>query len=450
MSLENNLILNFPDNFLFGSATAPYQVEGNFDSQRVTDWDVFLQKNPHKEFFKGHAGPNWWMPETAEQDFALLQRLGLNAQRLGFEWARIMPEERKVSLASLKRYRSKIDCLNNLGLLPVVTLSHFTLPDWVAKSGGWENRKNLGHFLDYVEVVLDNFGDVKYWLTMNEPMQLVGMGYLAGKWPPAKKNDVIGSLRVLNNISITNNKTYELIKKSIPDSNIGVAHSITFLKPETKDPISAGYAGIANKLFNELVINQTIKYADFIGMNFYHGYLLRFKPANIKIEMRDDIAGVAKMIPFGEIVLPDAPVNDAGWPIVPDFFYEALMYIHDKFRKKIIITESGIADRKDTQRSFYLLSHLFAISRALEKGIDIGGYFHWSSVHLPEWMYGYKYNFGLIDIDPISGQRSIKNSAKMYGRIAQEKRSNVPEFAEMYLQDYQKDALKKFISNISK
>lgn len=440
--------MEFPKDFLFGSATAPFQVEGNHDNSRMSDWDSYLLKYPHKRYhLPEEKGPNWWLEGAAEFDFALLHALGLKAQRLGFEWARIIPEEKKVNRVALKRYREKIDKLKSLKMEPMVTLKHFTIPDFVSQNGGFENAQSIRHYLDYLDVVLEVFGDVKYWLTINEPMNLIGMGYLSGEWPPGKKNDFLAASRVLKNLININNLGYEKIKIKIPDAKVGAAHGFTGIKPAENNLLDHAVSGIGNFVFNDFLMTKMADHSDFIGLNYYHTFFVKFNPLSLRVTMREDSSGIAKTFPFGETVMPEGLKSDTGWPVVPLHFLESLETVYKKFKKPIIITENGIAANDDL-KTFFVLSQLFMVGEALKRGVDIKGYLYWCSVHLPEWMKGYKYNFALIDVDPVSGKRTVSRSAKVYGEISKSGSLDFESMAEKYLQDEYLSQAGKLLSDL--
>lgn len=186
-------------------------------------------------------------------------------------------------------------------------------------------------------------------------------------------------------------------------------------------------------------------YTDFIGLNYYHSYLLKFNPT-LKLTLRDDAEGVVKTAPFLETVKPEGLISDAGWPITPELFHELLLNIYKKYKKPIMITENGIADQEDKLGAFYFLSHLSSEAKAIQKGVVINGHFCWSSVDTEEWMLGYKYKFGLIGLNYVTEEREVRNRAKLYGEIATTGKLDVQKLSEKYLTLEQKRVLGKIYS----
>ncbi len=440
--------MEFPRGFLFGSAVSPYQVEGN-TGDRKTDWDDYLQRHPEKNLSHPDGiNPNWWVKGVAEEDFTTLRNLGLNAQRLGFEWARIMPEEGKIDLGSIKRYREMVDSLKGLGMEPMITLNHFTLPVWAAGKGGWENPKISQDFKKYTEVVVNAFGDVSKWVSLNEPSQIIDMGYIFGSWPPGKKFRVDQVFQVEQNLRKAHYYAFELLKKHIPNAQVGVANAVKFLTPHNPNSfLDRKITGIANYLGNNKLIDSSLDFVDFIGVNYYHSYLLKFKPT-IKVTLRDDAEGVIKTAPFLETVKPEGFVSDTGWSITPVFFHDLLMDLHKRYRKPIIITENGIADKEGKMQAFYILTHLIAIEGAISQGVKINGYYYWASIDTQEWMLGNKYKFGLISLDQKSKARTLRDGAYLLGAIAKSGQINTSILSEKYLtpkQQLQLNTVVKYI-----
>lgn len=438
--------MEFSKGFLFGSAVSSYQAEGNASGERKTDWDVYLQKNPHKNLcLPQDLGPNWWIPDVAEMDLKSLSSLGLNAQRFGIEWARIVPEEGKTNTGAIRRYREIIGRMKLLGLRPMCTLNHFTLPYWVAEFGGWENPKISKAFKDYTEIIAYEFGDILDWVTINEPNQTIDMGYIFGSWPPGKKFRIDKFFQVTQNMRKAHQNAFEVLKKNIPGSRVGVANALKLLKPQNPGSfLDCKVTEIANYLENNKLLDLNRDVVDFIGVNYYHSYLLKFKPT-LSLTLRKDAEGVIKTAPFLETVKPENFESDAGWSVTPDFFYELLLNIYEKYNKPIIVTENGIADDMDKLGAFYLLSHLIAEANAIKKGVVINGHFYWSSIDTEEWMLGYKYKFGLIKLDHKTGERKIRDRAKLYGEIANSGKIDLPTLSSKYLSLHQKKELKNLL-----
>lgn len=453
-SIQQNLKRSFSPEFKFGSSVSAFQVEGNLDGTRRTNWDVWFEKGPEgSPIQSGEIGPNWWTPGEAEKDFERLAALGMEAQRFGIEWARIEPEQGQINQEAIKRYHGMLDSLKNLGIEPMITLNHFSIPEWLAKQGGWENKSSRTAFKAYAERMVDEFGDVPYWITINEPANIATIGYLSGgEWPPGRNFDPKAALSVMHNVEAANNEAYEVIKKTKPEAQVGSANYVIWFEPDDPNSkIDRAVAKAARTVYNSGLryLHHTKDSSDFIGIDFYTGFNVRFNPSNIsKITMEDEAIGMVKKFPLGETVKRGDLTSDMGWPIAPDFFLKAVQEMYARYKKPIIITENGIADRDDGMRSFYLLSHLVSLHEAVERGVDVRGYYHWSSVDNLEWMEGYGPKFGLISVDSTSGERTIRQSAELYKEIAKSHEIDVNRLAHDYLTEEQIERFSQFLDRI--
>jgi beta-glucosidase len=442
------LTRKFKEGLMWGTATAPFQVEEK--GERKTDWDSFVERK--KIVLPGEQGPNYWVPGNAERDFADLKALGTNAQRLGIEWGRIEPEQGKICQEALRRDREIIDFLKKNGITPMVTLNHFVLPEWVARQGGWENKSIRGGFKNYAHIIAENFPDVPYYITINEPNVLAAAGWAGGAWPPEKKG-IGGLLTALHSVSPNMIAAHELagneLTRQSGSGKVGIANAISWYKPENANsPLDRIPGAIADALFNYKFLKGTIENSDFEGINFYSGYRLKFRNG-FNGHNQKDMPMAMDELPFGKVVRHEEDVlSDVGWPIVPGYFLEALKYNYSKFKKPIIITENGIADREDKLRSFYILTHLIAMHEAMRSGVDVRGYFHWSAVDNLEWAEGFAPRFGLIARDPKTGERAIRQSAQLYGEIAKSDEIDVNRLGEKYLTPEQRELTKKFLQSL--
>lgn len=439
-------ILEFPYNFHFGSSVAAYQVEGN-SGERKTDWDVFLKKNPLiiKEEEKG---PEWWVSGKAEEDISTMAGLGMKIQRLGFEWGRIEPEKGIINHSAIKRYKEIIQNILNSGMVPIVTLNHYVLPEWVAKNGSWNNQETVYLFRHYAKFIVELFPEVTYWLTLNEPNVLIIMGYISHYFPP-QDNNVLTSYLVWKNLIHAHTRTYNAIKEINPQAQVGATVSFRWNRPEAEsDFFEKSYANFVNSFSVLNYLNAIKKTSDFIGCNYYTGYFLDLNPRKLRISFGTEKYRIHKTILFGELRTPHAYESDYGWPIVPDFFLDMLRTLHKKYNKPIIITENGIADYKDKNRAFYILTHLVALWRALKEGVNVAHYIHWSTVDNLEWIEGYSKKFGLIACDPVTGKRSVRKSAHLYADIAKNRHIDVERLIETYIEGEQKERAEKLIRKL--
>jgi len=433
---EKKQFLPFPKDFLFGTAVSSFQVEGN-SGDRKSDWDIFLADHPDI-ISPGQVGPQWWVKGKAEADIDMLSQLHMQSQRLSFEWARIEPEEGKINLEAIKRYRDITTYLQKKNITPMVTLNHYSLPQWVAKKGGWQSNDIVVAFERYTKCIAREFSDVKKWITINEPGVLIESGYLLSFFPPQAGSPWAAFIARRHMIA-AHKKAYAVLKKEIPSAQISMAFSFRWYRPANpKDLLESLYASCINYFDSLNYVDAVKNYIDFIGCNFYAGYYLNLNLSKIHFWLHGPASHAPKTILFGEVRKEGAYVSDLGAPIVPGFFLELLQTLTRRYKKPIIITENGIADHRDYHRAFYLLTHLISVWRAIQQGADIREYLVWSSVDNLEWLEGYKQEFGLIHVDPISGKRDIRKSAHMYKEIIDARGIDVQHLLSRYLKAEQR------------
>lgn len=311
-----------------------------------------------------------------EEDFRLLKALGHNAHRLSLEWSRIEPLPGEWDEAALSHYHDELLWLRENKITTFATLQHFTLPAWAARQGGWANQKTVEDFARFTAKVCQAFGHlVDFWLTINEPAIAAGMGYVRGQWPPFQKN-IFRAFQVYRRLLTAHNRAYEVIHAYYPAARVGFAQNIALFER---------WAGFMNWLHVTYPFGRTRN--DFLGVNhyFYHGK-------------------------------NPAPRTDRGWPIYPPALRQTLLNLKH-FHLPIYITENGLADADDGQRRDYIRGYLGAVWEAIAGGADVRGYLHWSLLDNFEWEDGYRWRFGLVEVDFATGRRKIRASALYYAEI---------------------------------
>lgn len=405
----------FPDGFLWGTATAAHQVEGD---NRLNDWWAWEQVPGHirNGDRSGEANDHY---RRFDADFRLLAELSQNAHRFSLEWSRIEPVAGQFSTQAIDHYRQVLQSLRAHGLEPLVTLHHFTNPVWFSQQGSWESADAPAHFARYVARVVTDLGDLaRFWLTINEPTVVAYQGYLKGDWPPGRRS-LSTAGRVLGNLIRAHWLAFEQIKARAPQSQVGLAHHVRLFDPDRRwAPLDRMVAILYNRLFNQGVLGALQagqltwfqrrfsaradgprQSQDFIGLNYYTRDRLRFHPRN-----RAEFFA-SRVIP------PGAPRSDLGWEVYPDGMHRTLAGLAAA-RLPIYITENGIADADDHLRPAFLVDHLRAVLRAITDGAPVRGYFHWTSFDNFEWAEGYTAKFGLMDRD-----RRLRPSARLYAQI---------------------------------
>jgi len=369
----------FPQGFLWGSATSSYQVEGGIENN---DWAEAARKGKIPAAGKACDSYNLY-----EEDFDFAKSLGQNTHRLSIEWSRIEPEEGKFNNAEVEHYRQVLLALKNRGLEPFVTIWHFALPLWFSNIGGFENKKAPFYFSRYCEYVADRLGDLtNFLITINEPMVYVGQSYAHGIWPPFKRS-FIKVLRVVDNLIESHNVAYKKIKKVKPNINIGIAAD-QVLYIYNKNPFNIVLSMILNWYRNRRFLSKIAQ--DFIGVNYY------------------------RPIQYGSKI--NFQKSDMDWDIYPQGIHKVLNQIK-RYKRPIYITENGIADSSDTRRAKFIEDHLYWVWCAIQEGVDIRGYFYWSLLDNLELAEGFKYRFGLIEVDYNNMRRTVRQSAHVYKNI---------------------------------
>ncbi len=409
----------FPSNFLWGTATAAHQVEGD---NRANDWWEWEQVPGH---IRGgdRSGLACDHYRRFESDFALLKSLHQNAHRFSIEWSRVEPAPGEFRSDALSHYRAVLQSLRDLGLEPMVTLHHFTNPQWLAKAGGWMDPATPERLARYTDRVIAELGHLaRFWITINEPTVLAYQGYIRGEWPPGTR-DLHAAARVLANLIRAHWLAFERIKERLPSAHVGLAHHLRVFDPARAwAPLDRAVAWMYRRLFNETVLrslrrgrlvfplDRAIKASgphrsqDFIGLNYYTRDVIRYNR-----ERRDDL--------YGErIVLPDTVRSSLNWEVYPRGLYRTLKTL-GRERLPIYITENGIADPDDRLRPAYLGEHLRAAHAALRDGVPLRGYFHWTCFDNFEWSEGYSAKFGLMSCDPHTQERRLRESGRLYAEI---------------------------------
>lgn len=377
--------ISFPKDFLWGVATSAYQVEGG-----ITNNDF------SKYFPAGKACDHY---NLYEKDFDLLSQLNQKAYRFSIEWSRVEPKEGEFDKKELSHYKKFIEALRKRKITPFLTLHHFTNPSWLIEKGGWENKKVIFYFERFVRKIFEELGElVDFWITINEPLVFSSLAFLYGLWPPKKRNP-IAFFKVLKNLIRAHKRAYHLLHSLKENIKVGIAHSIIYFRPFNENSfLDKINAKINHYFWNELLIKLIKKELDFIGINYYSTQTYKF-PWRLK--------------PKSEIIA------DNGWEIFPQGIYE-IVKCFNNFNLPIFITENGVADERDVLRKDFIKEHLFWLHKAISEGAKVLGYFHWSLMDNLEWEAGFKYKFGLIEVDFQTLERKLRKSALFYAEISKE------------------------------
>ena len=382
--------MQFPDGFLWGSATAAHQTEGN---NWANDWWAWEHTpgGPCAE----PSGDACDFYHRYRDDLALVARLGQKVFRFSIEWARIEPEEGEFSRAELAHYRRVIGACHDSGLIPMVTLHHFTSPRWFAARGGWEEADNVRFFARYAERAMRELGDlIPYVCTINEPNIAATIGYLSGVFPPGKR-DREARHRVNQNFIAAHLQAVDAVKSGPGSAQVGLTLAMSdYQAVEGGEDQLERIRGAMHDVFLDAVRNDG---SDFIGVQTYS---------------RQRIGPEGALGPESGV-----EVTQMGYEFWPQSLEATVREAAARTQKPVIVTENGIGTDDDTRRIAFTETALRGLHAAIQDGIDVRGYIHWSAMDNFEWARGYGMTFGLIAVDRETFERRPRPSAAWFGEV---------------------------------
>jgi beta-glucosidase len=440
--------IQFPQNFLWGSATSSYQIEGAWqaDGKGESIWDRFSHTPGNIEDGRnGDVACDHY--NRMPQDVALMQSLGLQAYRFSMSWPRILPNGRgPVNAAGLDFYDRLVDTLLTANITPFVTLYHWDLPQNLQDEGGWPSRSTAEAFVTYADVVSQRLGDrVKNWITHNEPWVAAFLGYWLGLHAPGIK-DIAQALRASHHMLLSHGWAVPVIRQNSPDAQVGITLNLNAVYPAS--PSAADYQamrhadGFTNRWFLDPLYGRHYP-ADIVHSYSQQGHL----PNGMDFVQAGDLDAIAAPTDFlgvnnyfRTIARDETAVNnlpptlepynnhtEMGWEVAPEGIRDLLLRLEYDYRPgKLYITENGASysdgpdeDGRiaDTRRQTYLRTYLAKIHEAIQIGVPLAGYFVWSLFDNFEWGFGYKQRFGIIWVDYDTQERVLKDSARWYRSI---------------------------------
>lgn len=382
--------MQFPDGFLWGTATAAHQIEGgNWNS----DWWAWEHdpRSPCRE----PSGDACDFLHRYQDDLALLARLGQRAFRFSIEWARVEPEEGEFSSVAFGLYRRVIEACERNGLTPIVTLHHFTSPRWFAARGGWERAENVPHFRRYAERVSRELGSAIPWLcTINEPNIVARIGWQAGIFPPGKRDDALRE-QVDQNFIAAHAAALEAFKSGPGAAKVGLCLAMT--EYQAVDGGEERLARIRHQNHDIYLDAVKADASDFIGVQTY---------------TRARIAAEGVLGPE-----PGVELTQMGYEYWPQALGATVREAWTGTGKPVLVTENGIGMEDDSRRIAFISEALTSLHGAIADGANVLGYVHWSALDNFEWALGYEPKFGLIAVDRETFARRPKPSAEFYAAI---------------------------------
>ena len=446
--------MSFRKDFVWGAATASYQVEGAAyeDGKGLNIWDVFCKEDGHVyEHHTGDVACDQY--HRYKEDVAIMKELGLKAYRFSVNWARILPEGTgKVNEKGLAYYDNLVNCLIENGIEPYMTLYHWDLPYALHQKGGWLNPQSPEWFYEYAKLMAAHFSDrVSHFFTFNEPQCTVGLGYVTGEHAPGLKVGPYDYFSIWHNVLKAHGRGVQAIREAAvrpveigmapcgalyypaTDSkeDIEAARKANFSLPEADiravswdvafcaDPVFLGqYPEDIMKSFGQYfpknaekdleLISQPL---DFYGQNMYNAVPVR----------ADENGNPVRVDRY-----PGFPKTAIQWPVTPEVLYWAPKFLYERYQKPFYVTENGMSSHDwvsldgkvhDASRVDFMHRYLREFKKAGADGVDLRGYFAWSLMDNFEWAYGYSERFGMVYVDYQTQKRTVKDSGLFYKNV---------------------------------
>ncbi len=397
--------------FLMGCATAATQIEGGdtnnswydwSEQRRIKDGSTSLRADDHYRLYR--------------EDARLMQDMGLEIYRMGLEFSRIEPQRGVFDSKAIEHYKDEMRLLNEKGIRVLVTLHHFANPMWFEHMGAFENSESVQIFTQYVEHVVEQFGDLCCeYVTINEPNVYAVNGFTFGEWPPAKKS-VAATFKVMKNMAKAHLAAYETIHRVRKEHGfagrtmVGFAnHYRVFVPYRSRNLIDKAVAKLFDLAFQGAITDAMAwgkfsfplglfsrkkgDFCDYFGINYY---------------TRSAMRG------FENTFLPDRPVNDLGWELYPEGITLLSERFYKRYGKPVWITENGTCDSEDAFRTQYLYDHLKALSQT---SAPVERYYHWTLMDNFEWLEGESARFGLVKVDYETQERTVRPSGRFFSEV---------------------------------
>ena len=403
---------NSGTSFIIGTAASAHQVEGNNEN----DWTTFemIEGKIANHDVSGNAVDHYHL---YDRDFQIMKDLGFTTHRLSIEWSRIYPKQDAINYEEVEHYRKVLEDMRSKNLLSLVTLHHFTSPNWFIEKGGFKKKKNLVYWREFVITICKELGElIDVFNTINEPFVYSTMSYFQGVHAPGEKG-FIKYAKVGNNVVRAHFIAVAEIRKLCPGTPVGIVKNlINFNTKRGFNPINSIARKIMNWGYNkrplQAIFKQRIPFGfqkikegdigDFIGVNYYIKGTVGMRYPEFMLGHEENADRITQM----------------GWGMHPDGLAVELRRLVKLTNLPIFITENGIATDDDEWRIEYIEAHLKQIIKLREEGIDIRGYYYWSILDNFEWAEGYFPKFGLVAVDRNTMERQIKPSGEVLGEIS--------------------------------
>lgn len=441
----------FPGRFLWGVAASAYQVEGGAkeDGRGPSIWDTFSHTAGRTaDGATGDVAIDHY--HRYRQDVELMAELGVDAYRFSLSWPRLLPDGTgRINQAGVEFYVDLCDALLEAGIIPFVTLYHWDLPQALQDRGGWLEPSSVEWFAEYATVAKEALGDrVKMWSTLNEPWCAAFLGHSSGVFAPGLNRPETGFLAA-HHLMLAHNRAVSAMRdvRPHPDDRFGVVLNLIPARPSSPDPADVAVAETVDQIHNEQFLRGILEGSypptirrlqerfgvsdqidvaelaatrvdlDFLGVNYYNINRFRHDPTATGPPEYPGADGAVATLPPG-------PLTEMGWGVEPEGLTEVLGRAAEMAPSlPLYVTENGAAypdevgasgEVWDDDRIRYLDSHISAVADALDRGVDVRGYFVWSVFDNFEWASGYAIRFGIVRVDYETLERTVKKSGWWY------------------------------------
>lgn len=426
----------FPQNFLWGAATAAYQVEGayNEDGKGPSIWDIFShQPGTTYQGTNGDVAVDHY--HRFKEDVELMAEMGLQSYRFSISWPRLLPEGRgEINEAGVKFYSDLIDALLTHNIEPMITLYHWDLPQALQDEGGWEARSTAEAFEEYARLCYSRFGSrVKKWATFNETIVFIGHGYITGSHPPSVQNPA-RAIQACHHVFVAHAMAVKAFRGMEIKGEIGFVNVLQPHSPLTNSAEDIAATELADAIHTHWLYDPVLKgrypdellaqtqalwgvprfapgddellrnnRCDFIGLNYYRRETVSAQPPKEKVSGEQGVEGL-----FYFVRNPESVYTEWGWEIWPQGLTDGIMMIKERYGDiPVYITENGLGavdpiidgEVVDDPRIDFLRVHIDALEKAIALGADVRGYYPWSFIDLLSWLNGYKKQYGFVYVD---------------------------------------------------
>ncbi len=435
--------IEFPDGFLWGAATAAYQVEGSplADGACASNWHRFShRKGRIADGSTGDVACDHY--RRFREDVRSMRELGLTAYRFSIAWSRIVPEPGRVNGRGLDFYKGLVDALLEAGITPLATVFHWDMPAWLEDRGGFVRREAADALAEYGAAVFRGLGDrLKVWVSLNEPFEYAGLGYLLGVFPPGRRWDMPSMFHAAHHLLLGHSRLAAAFPGLVPGGKLGITLSQNWITPRSPDnPRDRAAGELMDAAYNRTFLDPVLRgrypallvrrfarffprgfeeeasgfrgLPDFLGVNYYQRTRYRHAPLVPITRAREHRDGSAP--------------RSAMWEIYPAGLYRFLLRLRDEYgNPPCMVTENGYPlpetpgrdPLDDPERIAYLSDHVAVIGKAIAEGVDCRGYFHWTLMDNFEWAYGNSMRFGLLRTDFATQERTWRKSAAWYKEL---------------------------------